>query len=269
MGSQVNTDRRHPFRLYNNLQPSRVGTMRRFQYRGGDMDTARYEEKKRSLTEVLRSAGGGNIRLGKTTSNLFRDRQGTSAKELDVRDFNNVLHVDAANGYVVAEGMTPYAKLVAECLRHNVMPAVVPQLRSITIGGATVGCGIEASSFRYGLVHETVQELEILLPGGRVVLARPDNEHRDLFFGFPNSYGTLGYALRLRIELEPVRPFVRLRHARFTDPVDYFRELAAVCDGGRQEGEPVDFVDGTVFGPDELYLTLGDFVDTAPETSDY
>ena len=44
---------------------------------------------------------------------------------------------------------------------------------------------------------------------------RPDGEHADLFCGFPNSYGTLGYATRLRIELEPVKPYVALRHLRF------------------------------------------------------
>ncbi len=228
------------------------------------MDMARYEEKKRSLTEVLRSAGGGNIRLGKTTSNLFRDRQGSSAKKLDVRDFNNVLHVDAANGYVVVEGMTPYAKLVAECLRHNVMPAVVPQLKSITIGGAAAGCGIESSSFRYGLVHETVQEMEILLGDGRTVLCTPDNEHRDLFHGFPNSYGTLGYALLLKARVVPVEKYVKLTHIRHADPAAFFAELAQQC-----ERRDVDFVDGVVFGRDDMVITLGRFAPDAPYTSDY
>jgi len=99
-----------------------------FQYCDGDMDMARYQEKKRRLIEVLRSSRGETIRLGKTTSNLFRDRHDGPAQKLDVRDFNNVLHVDTVNGQVVVEGMTPYAKLVAECLKHDVMPAVVPQL---------------------------------------------------------------------------------------------------------------------------------------------
>ena len=67
--------------------------------------------------------------------------------------------------------MTPYEKMVDAMLAYGVMPAVVPQLKSITIGGAAAGVGIEATSFRYGLVHETLQELEILLPGGRVVLS--------------------------------------------------------------------------------------------------
>ena len=226
-----------------------------FEYCGRDMDTARYEEKKRGLREALRTARGGNIRLGKTTSNLFRDRHGASGKKLDVRDFNNVLHVDAANGYVVVEGMTPYANLVAECLRHNVMPAVVPQLKSITIGGATAGCGIESSSFRYGLVHEMVREMEVLLGDGRTVVCMPDNEHRDLFYGFPNSYGTLGYALLIKAMVVPVKKYVKLTHLRYADAEEFFAVLAKQC-----ERRDVDFVDGVVFGRRDMVITLGQFV---------
>ena len=223
-----------------------------------------YEDKKQRLTEFLRSSDGRRIRLGKSTSNLFRDRKRIQAQRLDVRDFNSVLRVSATGGYVEAEGMTPYVKLVTECLRHGVMPAVVPQLKSITIGGATVGCGIESSSFRYGLVHETVQEMEILLGDGRTVLCSPGNEHRDLFFGFPNSYGTLGYALKIKLKVIPVKKYVKLAHLRYTAPETYFTELARQCD--RLD---VDFVDGVVFGRNEMVLTLGWLVDDAPYTSDY
>jgi FAD/FMN-containing dehydrogenase len=223
-----------------------------------------YEEKKQRLTEILRAHRDGNIRLGKTTSNLFRDRKEIPAKRLDVRDFNEVLCVDKVNGYVEVEGMTPYAKLVAECLKYDVMPAVVPQLKSITIGGATAGCGIESSSFRYGLVHETVQEMEILLGDSRTVLCTADNEHRDLFYGFPNSYGTLGYALKLKAKVVPVKKFVKLTHIRFSDPKTYFAELGRLCD--RRD---VDFVDGVVFSRDDMVITLGQFSDDAPYVSDY
>ena len=228
------------------------------------MSTLVYEEKKQRLTEFLRTRGGGNIRLGKNTSNLFRDRKETAARRLDVRDFNDVIRVDATAGYVEAEGMTSYSKLVAECLKHDVMPAVVPQLKSITIGGAVAGCGIESSSFRYGLVHETVQEMEILLGDGNTVLCTPDNEHRDLFFGFPNSYGTLGYVLKLKAKVVPVKKYVRLGHLHYQDPASGFAELARQCD--RRE---VDFVDGVVFGRNEMVIVLGRFTDQAPYTSDY
>lgn len=222
-----------------------------------------YEEKKQRLLAELRSSAGMAVGLAKNTSNLFRDRNHAPRRKLDVRNFNNVLRVDAANGWVEAEGMTTYEKLVDAMLAHGVMPAVVPQLKSITLGGAAAGVGIEASSCKYGLVHETLLEMEILLPDGRIVLCTPHNEHQDLFFGFPNSYGTLGYALKLKAEAIPVKKFVQLQHIRHTNPAEYFDDLAQRC------AQDADFVDGVVFGRNEMVITLGRFVDNAPFVSDY
>jgi FAD/FMN-containing dehydrogenase len=111
--------------------------------------------------------------------------------------------------------------------------------------------------------------MDVLTGDGRLVTARPDGEHAALFHGFPNSYGSLGYALRLRIELEPVRPYVLLTHERHDSAADLAARMADVCASRTFDGEQADFVDGTVFGPDEQYLTVGTFVDEAPYTSDY
>ena len=223
-----------------------------------------YEQKKQRLSAALGGGGEGTVRLAKKTSNLFRDRTSTAARRLDVRAFNTVLGVDVARGEVDVEGMTSYSTLVEACLRHGVMPAVVPQLKSITIGGAVAGCGIESSSFRYGLVHETVREMEVLLGDGTTVLCTPTNEHRDLFHGIPNSYGTLGYVLRLKAKVIPVKPYVHLEHVRFREPDAYFAALERTCDD-----TGVDFVDGVVFGREEMILTVGRFTEQAPYTSDY
>jgi FAD/FMN-containing dehydrogenase len=149
------------------------------------------------------------------------------------------------------------------------MPLVVPQLKTITLGGAVTGLGIESSSFRNGLPHESVLEMDILAGDGRLVTATATGEHAALFHGFPNSYGSLGYALRLRIELEPVSPFVMLSHRRFTDAVSFVAAMDQVCRDGELDGIHADFVDGTVFGPSEHYLTVGTFTADAPYHSDY
>lgn len=222
-----------------------------------------YADRRDRLIEAVRDAGAGKFGLAKETSNLFRDRSGRGKRLLDVRAFNHVLAVDAASGWVEAEGMTTYENLVTHALAAGVMPAVVPQLKTITLGGAAAGVGIEASSFRYGLVHESLLELEILTGEGRVLVCRPDNEHRDLFYGIPNSYGTLGYALRLRARAVPVKPFVELIHRRYTHPQPFFEALAQSCAGG------ADFIDGVAFGPGELYLNVCRFVDMVPYASDY
>ncbi|HEX7811094.1 MAG TPA: FAD-binding oxidoreductase [Burkholderiales bacterium] len=221
-----------------------------------------YAMRKAGLSRQL-GAGQGQVGLRKSTSNLFRDREKNSGSRLDVRDFNHVLGVDPEAGWINAEGMTTYEDLVLAALACGRMPAVVPQLKTITLGGAVAGVGIEATSFRHGLVHHTVLEMDILTGDGEIHLCTADNEHRGLFFGFPNSYGTLGYALRVKARTLPVKDFVRIEHERFADPGEYFRAMARRCDSG------ADFLDGVVFAADELYMTSARFVDEAPSASDY
>src|SRR5579875_4077869 len=86
-------------------------------------------------------------RLRKSTSNLFRPRDAT-AGPLDVDGFRGVLDVDAAAATADVLGMTTYEQLVDATLPHGLMPLVVPQLKTITLGGAVTGLGIESSSFR-------------------------------------------------------------------------------------------------------------------------
>lgn len=225
----------------------------------GEME--KHDRKKQELSARLREAGGP-VALQKDTSNLFRDRAPAERRRLDVRAFNEVLEVTPS--FVDSEGMVTYEALVDACLPHGVMPAVVPQLKTITLGGALAGVGIESSSHRHGLVHDGVEEIEVLLGDGRIVLARRDNEHADLFHAFPNSYGTLGYALRVKAKVIPVKPYVRLEHRRFSEGKVFFSELETLL-----EASAADFIDGVVFEPGKMFLTLGTFVEQAPYTSDY
>jgi FAD/FMN-containing dehydrogenase len=213
---------------------------------------------------------GERVRLAKRTSNLFRTRTKGPAAGLDLSGFDRVLDVDVAGRRARVGGTTTYEHLVDATLPHGLMPLVVPQLKTITLGGAVAGLGIESASFRNGLPHESVHGMEVLTGTGDVVVARPEGEHRDLFHGFPNSYGSLGYALTLDIELEPTREHVHLRRLRYEDDSSrLFSDLAQICKDGEWQGDRVDFVDGAVFDRDHMHLTLGRFVDEAPYTSDY
>lgn len=225
-----------------------------------------YEAKKERAARFLREqvADGGNVALGKRTSNLFRHVDARPAKRLDLGEFDQVIRIDPESLEAEVEGRITYEALVAETLRYGLLPPVVPQLKSITLGGAISGGGIEASSFRYGFVHETVRELDLLLSFGEVVTCNRSNAHSDLFFGTPNSYGTLGYVLRARIPLVKAAPFVELKHLRFHSPEDCFAAMEKLC----LRDQP-DFVDGVVFSPSECYLSVGQFVEEAPYTSDY
>ncbi|MCU1675063.1 MAG: linked oxidase domain protein [Frankiales bacterium] len=201
------------------------------------------------------------VRLGKKTSNLFRSRADTGAPRLDVSAFAGVLGVDPQACTADVLGMTTYEDLVDAVLPYGLMPLVVPQLKTITLGGAVTGLGIESTSFRNGMPHESVLEMEVLTGDGRVVTCSR-TENADLFTGIPNSYGTLGYALRLRIELEPVHPYVGLRHVRCGSAAEAVDVMRDAC-------TRADFVDGTWFSPAEIYVTVGTWQDSADSVSDY
>lgn len=225
-----------------------------------------YERKKNQLIKQLKTLQletGSNLALQKNTSNLFRHRK-QKANKVDVRQFNEVITIDPENYVAEVEGMTTYENLVKACLKYSRLPAVVPELKSITVGGALAGGAIESSSFRYGLVHENILEFEALLGDGQVVTCRPDNEHRNLFYGFPNSYGTLGYALKVKVKLVPIKSHVKLTHRRFTDTTLFFTALDKLC-----QADQVDFVEGVIFKGNDLYLTQGEFTDDATKVSNY
>ncbi len=212
---------------------------------------------------------GETVRLAKRTTNLFRARTATTAPGLDVSGLDGVIEVlpDSPDGPVAeVQGMCTYEDLVDATLPHGLVPYVVPQLRTITLGGAVTGLGIESTSFRLGLPHESVLEMDVFTGAGEVVTTRPGDE---LFDAFPNSYGSLGYATRLRIRLERVPSYVALRHLRFDDAELMVKTLAEVAATGEHDGEPVHGLDGVSFGPGEHVLTLARWTDEAGPTSDY
>lgn len=225
------------------------------------------EKRERLASELKKMEQGGRqkVHLEKKTSNLFRSKiDGKTDKKLNVRDFNEVIHIDSERLTAEVEGMTTFEHLVEETLKHSTLPTVVPELKTITVGGALSGCGIESSSFRYGLVHETVEEMEILLSDGSIVNSTPFNEHRELFYAFPNTFGTLGYALKVSLQLIPAKKFVKLTHLRFNDPGYFFSAMESLSLEGRQ-----DYLEGVIFDSNEMIITQGEFVDTVPWLSNY
>ncbi len=223
-----------------------------------------YRRRVAELTSHWHS-GGGELRLAKSTiSNLFRySPRGAAARRISLREFNHVLAVDPEARTVEVEGLTTYETVVRHCLAHGFLPLVAPELKHITVGGATVGIGIESTCFRYGFVHDGLIEADVLLPSGKIVTARADNEHSDLFNALPNSYGTLGYILRAKIALHPAQPYVHLHIERFSDPARYLESMRQAT-----LSDDLAFVEGLFFEDHRYFLMTGRFVAESRECED-
>jgi FAD/FMN-containing dehydrogenase len=184
--------------------------------------------------------------------------------KIDISDLTEIILIDPVARICEAESGVTFVDLVAATLAHGLVPIVVPELKTITVGGAVSGCSLESMSFRYGGFHDTCLEYEVITARGEVLACTPDNKHGHVFEMIHGSFGTLGILSKLVFRLVPSKRFVALTNETYESFADYQAAITR-----RFESQDVDFMDGIVHSPTRYVLCLGRFVDAAPYTSDY
>lgn len=187
-----------------------------------------------------------------------------SDEKLDVSDLDEIIHIDEERRICTAEPGATFEKVVDATLRHGLVPVVVPELKTITVGGAVAGGGLESMSYRFGGFHDSCLEYEVVTAKGEVLRCTPDNENWLLFQMMHWTFGTLGIITLLKFRLVPAKPFVRVTYEKYGSLEEY---KSAIWE--RYEKKDVDFMDGIIHSPDEYVLSLGNFVDEAPYTHSY
>ncbi|HEY1554160.1 MAG TPA: FAD-binding oxidoreductase [Kofleriaceae bacterium] len=184
--------------------------------------------------------------------------------KIDVGDLTAILEIDPVRRICIAESGVTFVDLVAATLEHGLVPIVVPELKTITIGGAVSGCSIESMSFERGGFHDTCIEYEVITASGQVLTCRRDNDHALVFEMMHGSFGTLGILSKLAFELVPAKPFVHVVYETHDDLESYRASIRRHTDE-----HDVEFMDGIIHSPSCYVLSVGRFVDKAPYTHRY
>lgn len=228
----------------------------------------RHAEKLATIQSAITAADGRFSLRKRTASNLFRyapRKRDANAARVDLGVFNEVIGLDAGARLLDVEGLTTFESIVDYTLPRGFVPLVTPELKHITLGGASVGIGIESTCHRFGFVHDMLEEAEVLLPDGRIVVANRTNEHADLFAALGNSYGTLGYILRAKIRLMPARPYVRLDVSEFADAGAFLGKMrSAAEDPAGEFVESLMYAGDPARGVPDRFLAIVSRFDDAP-----
>jgi len=197
----------------------------------------------------------------KTSSNTFRPNQIggrlESRARLDLSEFVHVIEVNVDELWCDIEASATFDTYVAETLKYGVMPLVIPELRTITVGGAIVGIGVESSSFKHGFFHEGLLEADVLVASGEVITASA-TQHPELFKALPNSLGSFGYLLRLRVRVQRMKPLVELEKTWCNSPDELIDKMQVAC-----KDSTADFVDGVALSDTGGMLIVGRMVATS------
>ncbi len=187
--------------------------------------------------------------------------------KVDLTGLTEILELVPERRLCVAEAGVTFEQLVDVTLPHGLMPTVVPELRTITVGGAVAGCSIESGSFQYGGFHDSCVRDEVITARGDVLEVTPDDADPDdrlLFQMLHGTFGTLGILSALTFRLVPAKPFVRVVYEKYATVAEF---QAAVR--RHFERRDVDFMDGFALGPSLYVLNAGTFVDAAPYANRY
>ncbi|HUV07817.1 MAG TPA: FAD-binding oxidoreductase [Spirochaetia bacterium] len=183
--------------------------------------------------------------------------------KIDLTLLNEVLEIDGPGKNCTAESGVTFSELIRSTLRQGLIPMTVPELKTITIGGAVTGCSVESMSYKYGGFHDSCLEYEVITGTGEVVVCS-ERQDSDIFHMIHGSFGTLGILTKLKFRLIPIKPFVRMNYVTFANVRKYWDFLYERCQSGDH-----DFLDGIIHGRNTMVVCLGTAVDSAPYLSSY
>ena len=223
--------------------------------------------------QLEKSGNTVQLKSKKNVGTLFRKIKKTK-RGLNMDCLDGIIKLNKENYTIDVGARTTFHTITLETLKHNLMPKVLPELSSITVGGAISGVGLESSSFKYGWVHDAVVSMDVLVADGKIVTCTADNVHKDLFHAMPNSYGTLGYITRVKLQLMKTKPYVQLRNNTFTNATAAFNFMEGLCKYNNEThitgtDKTVDFIDAVAFSKDNIVVAIGKFTNVGIGCSHY
>lgn len=221
--------------------------------------STRHREKVSALQKVMREffAIQKKVRIYHGGTNSTRPFTHRKDAVIDISGLDQVLEVNVEERFVLTEPNVTMKALLRSTLPYGLVPKVVMELRSITVGGAIQGGAGESSSFRFGAFHENCSAYEVLLGNGDIITASAE-ENPEIFRGLPGSYGSLGVITLAKVELVPSKPFVRLAY----DKVASFAECSAIMK--EKMAGPIDFVDAIMWSKNSGVVMTGYFSEDIP-----
>ena len=183
---------------------------------------------------------------------------------IKVSHLDEILEVDVDNLTLRAEPGVTMGELTDVLLPLGLALQTHVEMESITLGGISMGFGIETNSHKHGFFQESVLEYEIIDSRGevRVVSAASDPA---LFYALPWSHGTLGFLASLKVKLVRTKPFIHMIYEPTRTPEELTRrltELSTVGTGGF--AEPPEFLEATLYDRNRAVIQAGYYVGAPP-----
>jgi delta24-sterol reductase len=100
--------------------------------------------------------------------------------------------------------------------------------------------------------------IEVMTADGEVIRATPDNEHKDLYYSLPWSYGSMGFIVAVELKIIPVKDWVKVTYY----PCESLDNITEKFTDLSNHEKPSDFVEGILYDEDMGVIIEGQMVDS-------
>jgi FAD/FMN-containing dehydrogenase len=151
---------------------------------------------------------------------------------LDMKSMGRILEVDEAAKTVTVEPGAIWRDVVARTWRHGLIPPVLTNNLSVTVGGTLSVAGIGVASFRHGAQTDNVEELEVVTVDGAVHrCSRAENTA--LFWGVLSGLGQIGLITKAKLRLRRAKAMTRTYYLLYDDPRRFLEDAKLAMDSDR------------------------------------
>mmetsp|Transcript_5032 Transcript_5032/g.20108 ORF Transcript_5032/g.20108 Transcript_5032/m.20108 type:complete len:573 (-) Transcript_5032:328-2046(-) len=176
------------------------------------------------------------------------------ANKISTVALNHILELDEENMTITCEPMVTMGMITELLLPKSLALEVQVEMESITIGGITMGFGMETNSHRTGLFQETVVAYEMAMPDASIVKVTAESDP-ELFYALPWSHGSLGFLLSVTVKIVKVKQFVRVTYIPTYSPT----ELATKMQQLATQDEAPTFLEATIYTKDTAVIQCAEF----------
>ncbi len=151
---------------------------------------------------------------------------------LDMKSMNRVLALDEKARTITVEAGAIWRDVVARTYGKGLMPPVLTNNLSVTVGGTLSIAGIGVASFRYGAQADNVESLEVATVNGDAHRCSRA-EKPELFWGVLSGLGQIGLILTATLRLRRVKAMTRTYYLLYDCLDRFLKDARHAMDAGR------------------------------------
>jgi len=185
---------------------------------------------------------------------------------INVGHLDHILEIDEANMTITCEPGVNMGDITNVLLPRKLALLCQVEMESLTIGGLSMGLGMETNSHVIGWFQETVEQFEIVTaenPPRALKVTRESDP--DLFYSLPHSVGTLGFLTSVKVRLTRTLPYVRMKYI-MTKTAEELQDTMTKLGEGIDEKAP-EFLEATSYSKHTAVVQCGEMCE-APTGKD-